>query len=146
MAFGALMVLVTRPRDRVPLWIGGFLACVAASLLLAGTAGRTAGMLALAFLAAFLAEVRPGPWQRRAAVVVSLAVVAAALAGAQAFAQGLAAGGGGGSGGRRTGASPRGPPGGWPRTPAGRWGGGRMPRSRAETSPLGASSCCRRAR
>src|SRR5258706_10629720 len=92
MACGALMVFVTRPRNRVPLWIGGCLACVAASLLLAGTAGRTAGMLALAFLAAFLAEVRPGPWQRRAAVVVSLAVVAAALAGAQAFAQGLAAG------------------------------------------------------
>jgi len=89
MAFGALMVFVSRRNDMVALFLGGFLASIAAELLL-GTAGRSVGMLALPFLAAFVCELRPGLWPRRAAMAVAALGIAAAGLGALAFAQGLA--------------------------------------------------------
>jgi len=90
MAFGALMVFVTRRADRVAPWLGAFLVCIASSILLAGAAGRLAGLLALPFLAAFTAGLRPGPWAIRAAAAFAIAGVAAAALGAQVLAQALA--------------------------------------------------------
>jgi len=81
MAFGAVMVFVSRRADHVSLWLGCFLVCVATEILLGGEMGRVAGMLGLPFLAAFLAEVSPGKWQRRAAIAVALVGVAAAAFG-----------------------------------------------------------------
>ena len=89
MAFGAAMVFVSRRSDLVALWLGCFLACIAASLLLAGVPARAAGMLALPFLAGFLAELRPGAWSRRIAAAIAVAGVAAAALGALVAAQAL---------------------------------------------------------
>jgi PAS domain S-box-containing protein len=92
MAFGALMVFVSRRSDLVALWLGAFLSCIAADLLVPGPSGRLIGMLALPCLAAFLAELRPGAWPRRVAAAVAVVVVAAAPLGAPALVQALAFG------------------------------------------------------
>src|SRR4051794_2330415 len=84
MAFGALMVFLTRRSDRVAPWLGGFLACIGASLVLAGPAASLAGFLALPFLAAFTAGLRPGRWAIRAAAAFAVAGLLAAALGAAA--------------------------------------------------------------
>jgi PAS domain S-box-containing protein len=81
MAFGAVMVFVSRRQDTVSLWLGCFLGFVAADLLL-GQGASGIGMLALPFLAAFLAEVHPRKWTRGAAIACAIAGVAAAAMGA----------------------------------------------------------------
>ena len=90
MAFGAVMVFVSRRADRVSLWLGGFLGCMSADLLLDSGFGRQVGMLGVPFLAAFLAELRPAPWSPRAAGALALAGVVAAGVNALGFAQALA--------------------------------------------------------
>jgi len=92
MALGAAMVYFVRRRDFVALWLGLFLACVSASLLLGrdDAAGRWSGYLALPFLAGFVAALHPGRWQHRAALAAAILGVAASALGALAFAQGLA--------------------------------------------------------
>ena len=90
MAFGAMMVYVLRRTDLVALWLGLFLACIAASLLVAGDAARWAALAALPFLAGFIAELRPGFWQRRTALALAAAGLLAASAGADALMQVLA--------------------------------------------------------
>ena len=90
MAFGALMVFVSRRSDVVAFWLGCFLALIATSLLLTGVVSSLAAVLALPFLAAFVAELQPGVWQRWAAAVVAVAGLAAAAADTLAVAQGLA--------------------------------------------------------
>ena len=92
MAFGAVMVFVSRRADLVALFLGCFLACIAANLLLDGAAAGFAGMLALPFLGGFFAELRPGRWPRRAALAVAAAGAVAALAGGLVVAQALALG------------------------------------------------------
>ncbi len=92
MAFGAVMVFVSRRTDLVALFLGCFLACIAAHLLAGGAAGRLAGMVALPFLAGFFAELQPGRWSRRAAIAVAAAGAIAALVGALAVVQALALG------------------------------------------------------
>jgi PAS domain S-box-containing protein len=92
MAFGALMVFVSRRQDVVSLWLGCFLTCVATDLMVADSVGRLVGMLALAFLAAFLAELLPGAWPRRVAVAIAVVTVVAAALGALALLQALAFG------------------------------------------------------
>jgi len=73
MALGAAMVYFVRRRDFVALWLGLFLLCVSASLLLGrdDAAGRWNAYLALPFLAGFVAELHPGSWQRRAALALA---------------------------------------------------------------------------
>src|SRR5262245_20444032 len=90
MAFGAVMVFVSRRSDHVSLWLGGFLACAAVEILVGGAVGRALGILAVAFLAAFLWQVHPWPWSRRAALVTALCGAVAAPLGAVGFAQLLA--------------------------------------------------------
>src|SRR5260221_3216718 len=91
MAFGAIMVFVARWRDFVALWLGLFLGCVATALYFgAHAAGPWAGILALPFLAFFVAALRPGLWARRAALVAGLLGAAAAAVTALAAAQALA--------------------------------------------------------
>jgi len=91
MAFGAVMVFVSRRTDHVSLWLGGFLACAAVEMLVGGAIGRDVGIFGVAFLAAFLWQVHPWPWGRRAALAVALCGAVAAAAGALAFAQILSA-------------------------------------------------------
>ena len=90
MAFGAVMVFVSRRADHVSLWLGGFLACVAVEILVGGAAGRAVGILGVAFLAPFLWQLHPWPWSRRAALVAALCGAVAAALGALGFAQILA--------------------------------------------------------
>src|SRR5438105_557068 len=90
MAFGALMVFVTRRSDRVSLWLAGFLACIAASFFIPGAQVDVAALLALPFLAAFTAELRPSPRAHRAAIAFALAGIAAAALDAVTLAQVLA--------------------------------------------------------
>jgi hypothetical protein len=90
MAFGAVMVFVSRRTDYVSLWLGCFLACVALDLLVGGAAGRAAGMLGLPFLAAFLAELAPTGWGRRATLVAALGGALAAALASLGIAQALA--------------------------------------------------------
>src|SRR5678816_3985617 len=90
MAFGAVMVFVSRRSDLVSLSLGLFLVCMCIDLLMDSSSGRQVGMLGLPFLAAFLAELRPGPWPRRAAWAIAAAGLAAAALNALGFAEALA--------------------------------------------------------
>jgi len=92
MAFGALMVFVSRRRDVVALSLGLFLSCVAAALYFPGgnVIGRTAGLLGLPCLAFFVAELRPGAWPRRAAIAVAVLGLLAAAIPAPLLAQAMA--------------------------------------------------------
>lgn len=89
MSFGAFMVFVSRRRDTVALWLGLFLACVAASLLLGREAalGRWMAILALPCLAAFIAALRPGVWAHRAALATGFVGALAGAAGLLLLAQ-----------------------------------------------------------
>jgi PAS domain S-box-containing protein len=84
------MVFVSRRTDLVSLWLGCFLACVAVELLFPGPLGRVVGMLGLPFLAAFLAELQPSSWGRRATAEAVLGSVLSAVLGTLVLAQLLA--------------------------------------------------------
>src|SRR5262245_24631180 len=90
MAFGAVMVFVSRRQDTVSLWLGCFLACMCADVLLDSSFGRQLGMLGIPFLTAFLAELRPFRWSKHAAVAFSTSGIVAAALNALGFAQALA--------------------------------------------------------
>ena len=92
MAFGAVMVFVSRRSDLVALSLGCFLTCIAAQLLLGGAAGRWLGLASLPFFAAFVAELRPGKWPHRIAAAIAIAGVASGIAGVLALTQALACG------------------------------------------------------
>jgi len=90
MAFGALMVFVSRRRDLVALCLGGFLAGVAVSFVAHGAAGAIAGQLALPFLAGFTAALRPGRVPTRLAGAFAVAGIGACALGLPALVQGIA--------------------------------------------------------
>src|SRR5258706_1785577 len=92
MAFGAVMVFVSRRSDLVALSLGCFLACIAAQLLLGGATGRWLGLASLPFFAWFVAELRPGKWAHGVAAVIAIAGVVSGIAGALALTQALACG------------------------------------------------------
>jgi PAS domain S-box-containing protein len=92
MAFGAVMVFVSRRSDLVALSLGCFLACIAAHLLLGGAPGHWLGVASLPFFAAFVAELRPGKWSQSVAVAIAIAGVVSGIAGALMVTQALACG------------------------------------------------------